>query len=283
MLTVAQAHDLRRIIVVLPYTNIISQTVNVLRKAVVLDGEVPEEIVAEHHHQADFENFGSRHLASFSGSKIVVFNTIQNAAVFAQYMRNSGLDVLHLSSALTPEDKECTINEITRRQKPENCYPENWTLIATSCVECGMNFSFHYGFCELRSLQSYFQLAGRVSRDYEWPDGMLTAFTITEDNFTANTEFEVAQGIFKKMISDKILQTVSDVQAVSHAFFEECKKGETLSADICKADKMRKFATVSMKFHVIEEETITVVASQKLAKKSVQGKQFQPENFKGAV
>jgi CRISPR-associated endonuclease/helicase Cas3 len=49
MLKSASENGLRHIFVVMPYTNIISQTVDILRKALVLDGEKPEEIVVEHH------------------------------------------------------------------------------------------------------------------------------------------------------------------------------------------------------------------------------------------
>jgi CRISPR-associated endonuclease/helicase Cas3 len=77
MLKIAQTHHLRHIFVVLPYTNIISQTVEVLRKAVVLDGEDPEAIVAEHHHQADFENPEYRRLATTWTAPIIVTTAVQ--------------------------------------------------------------------------------------------------------------------------------------------------------------------------------------------------------------
>lgn len=56
LLRVAKENGLRHIFVVLPYTNIIKQSVDVYRKALVLPGENPEEIVAELHHQADFSD-----------------------------------------------------------------------------------------------------------------------------------------------------------------------------------------------------------------------------------
>jgi len=52
LLKAAIDKKLRHIIVVLPYTNIIKQSVDVYRQALVLDGENADEVVAEHHHQA---------------------------------------------------------------------------------------------------------------------------------------------------------------------------------------------------------------------------------------
>lgn len=40
--------ELRHIIVVLPFINIITQSVDIYRKALVLEGERPENVVAEH-------------------------------------------------------------------------------------------------------------------------------------------------------------------------------------------------------------------------------------------
>lgn len=77
MLNVAIAHELRHIIIVLPYTNIISQTVNVLRKAIVLNGEDAEEIVAEHHHQVVFENDNNQYLATTWKAPVIVTTAVQ--------------------------------------------------------------------------------------------------------------------------------------------------------------------------------------------------------------
>lgn len=404
MLRTAKEHHLRRIFIVLPYTSIISQTVEVLRKAIVLDGEDPQEIVAEHHHQADFERVELRHLAStwmprvivttavqffetlasnqpaklrklhqlpgsgiildeyhaslpirlmppawkwlteltaqwgcrvcmcsatavkfwenpifqkqsqqtalplipidlstelnsfeqsriafnawggnvphfggmpelavylkgFHGSRIVVLNTVQSAAVFAKYLKAHGSDVLHLSSALTPGDREHTIQEIKRRLAPENSYQDDWTLVATSCVECGMNFSFHYGFCELRSLQSYIQLGGRVRRnsEAEYGDASLTAFTIVDDSFSVNHGFSDSMNVFTKMILSKTLSGISPTEAVTRAFRDECKTSGNLSERVCKNDRQKQFCAVAREFRVIDDDTVTVVASQSLA------------------
>lgn len=423
MLKTAQAHHLRHIFVVLPYTNIISQTVEVLRKAVVLDGEDPEEVVAEHHHQADFEDpeyrrlsttwttpiivttavqffetlagnlpaklrklhqlpgsgiiFDEYHaalpvglmlsawkwmtelasdwrcricmcsattvkfwessvfqkqnrlcavpllpfqasetlnafeqsridlnalsgniphfyraaelatyLSNYHGSKIVVLDTVQSAASFAKFLDHRGYDVLHLSTALTPEDRKRTIAEIKRRLCSQSEFSRDWTLVATSCVECGMDFSFHYGFCELRSLQSYIQLSGRIRRNNErvYEDAVLVTFTITEDNFTVNSSFNDSRNIFRKMIFSGRLSAVSITEAVTEAFRQECKIRGALSEEIYKADRLHDFETVAKKFRVIDEETVTVVASPTLVAKIQAGEQVSAQELqRGSV
>lgn len=158
--------------------------------------------------------------------------------------------------------------------------------MATSCVECGMDFSFHYGFCELRSLQSYIQLSGRIRRnnEKEYEDAVLIAFTISDDKFSANPSFNNSKNVFKKIISSQKLSDLSITEAVSKAFEEECKISNNLSQEICKDDNQKNFETVSQKFRVIEEETITVAANQTLVEKLKTGVQVSAKEFqRGSV
>ena len=113
-------------------------------------------------------------------------------------LRSAGHDVLHLSTALTPSDREVVIDEVKRRLDPPTNHNTDWTLFATGCVECGMDFSFHYGFCELRSLQSYLQLGGRIDRNSEYDDSSLICFTAMTDAFGFNPSFEIPKNMFKK-------------------------------------------------------------------------------------
>ncbi len=76
LLSHAEKHKLRRIFVVLPFTNIITQSVKTYRKALVLPGENPEEIVAELHHRADFENEDTRYLTALWRAPIIVTTAV---------------------------------------------------------------------------------------------------------------------------------------------------------------------------------------------------------------
>jgi len=77
LLRAAQERGLRHIFVVLPFTNIIRQAVKVYRNALVLDGENPEEVVAELHHLADFEAVETRHMAALWRAPIIVTTAVQ--------------------------------------------------------------------------------------------------------------------------------------------------------------------------------------------------------------
>ncbi len=410
MLKVAEKYKLRHIIVVLPYTNIITQTVKTLRDAVVLEDEQgkEQEVVAELHHQVDFDNSKYKYLATtwrapiivttaveffetlasnqpaklrklhqltgsaiildeyhtmlplklmlpawqwlndltsewgchicmssatpiefwkikkfkkksnqsvssllppeinkqlseferkrvthnilseklslyksatelkehvekFYGSKIVLFNTIQNAAYFANYLKANGCDVLHLSTALKPEDQKEIIKEVKHRLENKVEY-QNWYLVVTSGVECGLDISFHYGFCELNSLQNLLQLLGRICRESDFEDSFLEVFKISDDHFVPNSSFEISIEIYEEMMKLDELKDCSDNELVSIAFKEECKKSDELSEEICDGDLSCEFETVASKFKVIDEDTVTVLADKKLAEKIRSGK-----------
>ena len=86
LLRAASDKSLRRIFVVLPYTNIITQAVEVYRKALVLEGENPEEIIAEHHHKADYAAPESRRLTMLWHAPIVVTTAVQFFETLASNM-----------------------------------------------------------------------------------------------------------------------------------------------------------------------------------------------------
>lgn len=225
-----------------------------------------------------------QYLKQHQGSRVVVLNTVKSAAYLAQKMREDGHDVLHLSTALTPWDREEVIKEVQKRLQPESNYNSDWTLVATSCIECGMNFSFQYGFCELRSLASYLQLGGRVSRNGEYLDSSLNVFTITDSQFNQHKAFQHSQTVFHKIIESRVLSNTDVTKAVTQAFDLECKEMGGLSDEFCKLERSLSFEDVAKNFVVIEDDTVTVVADQKLAQKMNKGEKVSiTELQKGSV
>lgn len=93
LLHVSIEKNLRRIFVVLPYTNIIDQNVEKLRDALTLPGENPHDVVVAHHHRAlsetqkaankykekneDEDNVDLRHFAFQWQAPIIVTTAVQ--------------------------------------------------------------------------------------------------------------------------------------------------------------------------------------------------------------
>ncbi len=67
----------RRLFAVAPFTAILSQTADTLRKSLVLENEHPDAVVAEHHHRADFDDMSSRDLATLWTAPIILTTAVQ--------------------------------------------------------------------------------------------------------------------------------------------------------------------------------------------------------------
>lgn len=397
LLKVAQDKRLRRIFVVLPYTNIISQAVGVYRKALLLKGENAEDIVAAHHHRAEFSNpdsrqftalwqapivvttavqffetlasnqpsglrklhnlagsavfideahaalpvnlwpqawkwireladewschfvFGSGSLSRFwelpdfvdppaqlpelvdaglrsrlisneqqrvrylkktepldlngllnwikelDGPRLLIVNTVQSAAVIASAIaKKHGRDkVEHLSTALTPNDRASTLSFVKGRlsrlkYQPNNEMLADWTLVATSCVEAGVDLSFRTGLRENASLVSLIQVGGRVNRHKETDQADVWSFSLqTTDLLRQHPGFKDSSKVLESMFAEN--RTSPD----------DCK--EALRREVCLSglkDKIRDreiamdFPEVHSLFRVIDADTRTVVVDE---------------------
>jgi CRISPR-associated endonuclease/helicase Cas3 len=400
--------ELRHIIVVLPYTNIITQSVETYRKALVLDGERPEDVVAEHHHRADFadlelrqlatlwkapiivttavqffETIGSNrpaqlrklhelpgsavfvdemhaaipshlwpqmwrwletwtrdwggHLVLASGSlpqfwelaeykdlirandqrsmpevpdlvsdiylrdelkkteerrinyrrrieeadsralnclgviefvqdkpgpRLLIVNTVQTAAVIAQTMHKSGQDVLHLSTALAPVHRDLIVQRIKRRLQRGI---ENWTLVATSCVEAGMDFSFRTGFRERASTASLIQVGGRISRGDEFEDAEVWDILFLDDRFRSNPSVSISRQALDRFTLHELNQ-MHPAQLATFAMRLEWTYGADEKArKLIEDEDGMEYPSVSTQCRVIDTDTRTVIIDESLA------------------
>jgi len=397
LLMQANKRGLRRIFVVLPFTNIIQQSVEVYRKALTLPGEKPEEAVAELHHRADFESEDVRHLTALwrapiivttaaaffdtiasnqpptlrrlhelpgsailideahaalpakllpiawkwiqvyadewscywllasgslnrfweikeisssprdippivtnslraslsafetkrieyrhnltpqsidelaelvcrsSGPRIIVLNTVQRAAAVAEHFRKN-FDrnrVEHLSTALLPKDRTTTLERIQARLKSSE--DTNWTLIATSCVEAGMDFSFRTGFRELASLTSLLQVAGRVNRNGDYGVSELHTFCLAENEcLKPNPGLKNAAAVLRDFIET---DTKIEPSLTTWAIEKELKLygSDSMSKQLPDKEREHNFPFVNQNFKVIDSDTRIAVVDKNIA------------------
>lgn len=407
LLNVASNKELRHIFVVLPYVNIIKQCVDILRAALVLPGESPEHVVAEHHHQADFAAVPLRHLAMLwrapiivttavqffetlgsaypgalrklhelpgsavfldeahasipadlwpqmwrwfdtwgrewgghavfasgslprfweleefvqpprartdvpdlvseslravteaaegrrvvyrrrdqamtrdeliefvvarPGPRLLILNTVQSAAVVAQRMRARSLNVIHLSTALAPADRSRIVERIVERLQSASQpgrFDRDWTLVATSCVEAGMNFSFRTGFRETSSVASFIQVSGRVSRGAEYSDAEVWDFRVSDPELTTDPTREVARQVFLRLYESGDVDRLSPSDIVRGALHLELTEVMQIRARrLCAAEDNMEYPEVSQLCQVIRDtEHMTVVVDREIAQR----------------
>ncbi len=398
LLQSAQAKGLRRIFVVLPFTNIIDQSVEVYRDALVCPGELQEDVVAAHHHRAEFADLESRHLsflwkapivvttavqffetlaanrpaglrklhqipgsaifideahaalpahlwpqawkwlrelqsewgchfvfgsgslhrfweleefspehvklpdlvhsgahagvaryethrirylsrpgpvtkedlvkwlAEIPGPRILIVNTVQSAAVLAENLaENCGhRTVEHLSTSLCPHDRRVTLERVRRRLDDRS--DSDWTLVATSCVEAGVNLSFRNGLRERCSLNSLIQVGGRVSRAGEYTDSIVWDFELQHDGFLkGHPAFEPSARILGELFTEGKVCAEASTEALRREVRQDGIR------DICdiilKAERNLQFPSVADKFTVIDSDTVTAIVNRRVVKR----------------
>jgi CRISPR-associated endonuclease/helicase Cas3 len=412
LLNAAAAKNLRRVFVVLPFTNIIDQSVDVYRKALVFSNEVADDVVVAHHHKVEFDDpaarqysflwrapivittavqffetlaagspssirklhqvpgsaifideahtalpahlwpqawkwlcelardwnchvvlgSGSLHrfwelrdfvdpptaltplvaqdvrenssvqeqrrvtyrsrkepldldgLAKFitmvDGPRLLIVNTVQSAAAIARHLAEhfGGEYVEHLSAALTPRDRKATLDLVKLRLRQPN--HRDWTLVATSCVEAGVDISFRSGIRERCSLTSLLQTSGRVNRSNEYPRADIWDIQLQHDHLLRPHPAFAA--------SARVLGELFDQRKVSADFCTEALRREIVQEgmpkkkeDILKAERNADFPTVERLFRVISSNTLTAVVDQTVIERLERGEHVGRDELQG--
>lgn len=207
------------------------------------------------------------------GPRLVILNTIQSAAVIASDLlgRYGRKQVEHLSTALTPEDRKTVIERVKRRlNDPDDT---DWTLVATSCVEAGVDFSFRTGFREMASLLSLLQAAGRVGRNGEYPDAEIWSFVLQENSMLKQNpqlkfSVEVLEHYFQenvKITPELSTKAMNDEMIRDGSCLKEIK-------ELLQQEAAMEFQTIDEKFRIIDSDTVPAVVDPALAKEISIGK-----------
>lgn len=419
LLEQACKRNARRIFVVLPYTSIIRQSVDIYRKALVLPGETPEDVVAELHSRADFEDIETRYLTALwrapivvttavaffetlsshnpaalrrlhelpgslifvdeahsalplrllplawhwmnvlsdewscywvlasgslvrywelqplsglsmprpeiaelvrpdlqrelsryessritfrwrekpigrkelaewvqeaPGPRLLILNTVQSAAVIAADMAAEfgQTHVEHLSTALTPEDRGNTIDRIRRRlADPDDA---DWTLVATSCVEAGVDFSFRTGFREISSLLSLLQAAGRVNRHGRNTEAVMWSFSLQDDSMLPkNPALDVSAEVLRSYFQKRLPITP---ELSTRSMQDELVRDDSCMSAICdfaELEAAQQFRTLAQKFRIIDQKTVLAVPDDSMVSAIAEGRASWQELQRHAV
>jgi CRISPR-associated endonuclease/helicase Cas3 len=404
LLRAAHEKKLRRIFVILPYTSIIIQSVQRYRDAIVLPEEQPENIIAEHHHQADFsdpncralstlwrapvvvttavqffETLGSNHpsrlrklhevpgsaifideshaampstlwpqmwiwlqqmasnwgchivlasgtltkfweldrlitppvnlpneevskvafeneekrvnyysekkllskeelrkfVLSKPGPRIVVLNTVQSASILAAELREQGEEVFHLSTALAPIDRREILRMIGVRLNQQRDRP-NWTLVATSCVEAGMDFSFRTGFRQRCGLVNLIQLGGRTNRNGEHQYAEIWDFRVSDPLFNELPDITASQIVLSELLEENQVHLHACTEAMRREIVRDPKRrNDTLKLKEQRMD----YPEVARLCRLIDSDTCTVIVKRDIVEALKHGYHLVPREI----
>lgn len=202
-------------------------------------------------------------LKELAGPVIVVLNTVHTAAAAANAaVQVFGKEnVLHLSTSLSPEDREITLSRV--RERLLDKADAQWCLFATSCVEAGVDFSFRTGVRECASLLSLLQLAGRVNRNSEYTDADVWTITlnVNDSGVTRNPSLACSERILRDFFEQgrKISPELS-----TEAMKREMREQSSFSTKLSEDEKIYAFKSVEGGFKVIEDDSQLTVVNRNL-------------------
>jgi len=195
--------------------------------------------------------------------KLVIMNTVQNAAVLAKYLNDEkGFNVIHLSTAFTPKHRKIIVKKIKDRLKNET--NTKWILVATSCVEAGMNFSFRTGFREAFNVTSILQSGGRINRNFKYDSATLYIFTTCGSKFNKHPTadpYTVLSCLNKDLFNT---ETPSKLANSSMRSYWNNSVNKTEVKQLLDDDNSYNFKDVSATFKVIDADTKTVLISDSI-------------------
>jgi CRISPR-associated endonuclease/helicase Cas3 len=207
------------------------------------------------------------------GPRLVIFNTVQSAAVFAHYLREAGklgLNVEHISTALTPHDRSQTVVRVKERLAAKST---NWTLVATSCVEAGVDFSFRTAFRESWGLVNLLQIAGRASRSGEYDGAEVWDFRHDADKgLSLHPQAKLSRRILEQIFAEcagKKRQLGPDdcTDALQREIFQDHGEKASRMEEIFQAEKDADYPQVARLCRIIDAATHTVVVEPELIRR----------------
>lgn len=207
-------------------------------------------------------------VAGTTGPRLVILNTVQNAAVvaraFAKSHRFSG--VFHLSTALTPMDRGNILDDVRKRLAEDK--DGNWVLVGTSCIEAGMDLDFATGFREMASLASLLQASGRINRSGSRKESTMISFRLRMENgINRNKGMEDSILVLRQLIGEN--QPVS-ADLCTEALRRELQldpRSESLLVKVSSAEDVLNFPEVEKLFRIIGDDTRTVVIGEDLIRR----------------
>jgi CRISPR-associated endonuclease/helicase Cas3 len=163
--------------------------------------------------------------------------------------------VYHLSTTMFPKHRSEIIQVIKNRIKDN--LPV--ILIATSCVECGVDFDFPAVYRELAPLPSIIQAAGRCNRNGNLSSGNVVVFQIEKEcvfDPVMRTGIAITKNILDKNILD--LESIENSETYFKELFD-INENDLDKKNILSEIKCLNFENVNDKFKIIEQNTISIV------------------------
>ena len=194
---------------------------------------------------------------------LCIVNTKKRAQRVYNAIKGDG--VFHLSTTMYPKHRKRVLEQIRKRlEDGKKCI-----LIATSLVEAGVDLDFRSVYRQLAGMDSMIQAAGRGNRngDRSIEESPVYIFRMEGKEFVPGQQMQIDTS--KALLLDGY--QLEDLATVDRYFqmLYQLKQDEMDKDGVmrCFENQNYQFASAAKKFHLIEENTVTVFVKKESRKR----------------
>ena len=167
-----------------------------------------------------------------------------------------GDDAFHLSTAMCPRHRAAVLQEVrTRLENSARC-----ALVATQCVEAGVDLDFPAAFRALGPLDSIAQAAGRCNRNGKLEVGVLRVF-VPEDAGYPPGVYGQAASLTAALLNGAEGLSIDDPAGFDRYFRSLYSITSLEDPELRKAVQTRHFPLVRKHYRIIDEDTVNVLVA----------------------
>jgi CRISPR-associated endonuclease/helicase Cas3 len=165
-----------------------------------------------------------------------------------------GCAVFHLSTSMCPKHRAAVLGRVSARlELGYRC-----TLIATQCVEAGVDLDFPVAFRALGPLDSIAQAAGRCNRNGKSAEGVLTVF-VPEDAGYPPGVYKQASDLTALLLNREEGLSIDDAAGFDDYFRQLYSITNLEDRDLLQAIKTKHFPDVRKFYRVIDQDSVNVL------------------------
>jgi CRISPR-associated helicase Cas3 len=167
-----------------------------------------------------------------------------------------GDDLVHLSTAMCPMHRKAVLDEVRARlEQGERC-----ALVATQCVEAGVDLDFPVAFRALGPLDSIAQAAGRCNRNGKREAGTLQVFVPEDAGYPAGV-YKQASDLTSALLNREQGLSIDDPGGFDEYFRHLYSITSLENRELLNAIQTRHFPNVRKHYRVIEQDGVNVVVA----------------------
>ncbi len=192
---------------------------------------------------------------------LCVVNLKRHAAELTRLLRERGVaGVRHISTNLCPAHRQRVLNEI--RQTLENGESDACRLVATQCVEAGVDVDFPVLYRAMGPLEAIAQAAGRCNRNGRLETGQVVVFRPEDEAYPPGAYAQAAAvtwALLSRLGPDAM--DIDDPELFARYYTEmyDIARPETHNRELRDAIAAQDFEAVAREYRIIAADAINIL------------------------